>query len=1644
MPISRNTILAAAVSLLVGLWGGVTLAQWNGGPGDKGRAENVRSAKAPRAQAISGAGMEFLRARIDTTGDAPKACLEFSQDLVGDGSVRYADYLGIEPAARAETSVAGKLLCLTGLPFEPDRAVTIKAGLPGVGGAALAQDESFTLSFGERPTFVGFAGQGVILPRAEADGLGIETVNVTQLKVSVLRVSDRNIARQALEEGQAVPEGSYSYWDFQYAGQDLGAPVYEGKIAVDLGPSGSLEGRRNQTITSVFPLGAAMKRVKPGAYVVKVEDISPSAGARGEQNRPAAAYRWIIYTDLALQTFKGSQGMDIVVRSLESARPQSGITLAVLAQNNDELGRAKTNGQGRASFAAPLFQGEGAQRARYIVAYGREGDFTALDLERSPIDLSDRDIAGRNVPPQIDAFVYTDRGIYRPGETVRLGALVRDAGGKAVENRKSVLVLTRPNGTEARRQRLLEADQGGAILKNLAIDRGAPRGRWSVKLLVDGQETPAGEASFAVEDFVPQRLKVAIAADDAPFTGGGSRAIPITASFLYGAVGAGLPVQGEARLVRDPNPFPDFAKFHFGKAEDGFEDRSIPLNETVTDGAGKAQLALVLPEVETSLPLRALVSAAVLEPGGRAVREQVNIPVRLSGRYFGLRPTFEGGYAGENTPLAFEVLALDRAGKRLAQPDLAWSLIEEDYGYDWYLEDGQWKWRRTGRDIPRSAGKVQIAANAPAGIPIGALKSGSYRLEVQADGVQSSYRFGVGWGGGAGDRDTPDVVAVAAPNEPVRPGGMAHLEIKSPYPGQAQVIIATDRVISSRTLQLSNQPTKIDLKADESWGAGAYVLVTVVTARDPKAAPVPRRAIGLTYVPVDMSARTLKVSLAPELKKLRPQQKLELPIEIKGAAGREPVRVTLSAVDEGILQLTRFAAPDPVAHYFGRKALGVELRDDYGRLLNPNLGAPVNPNQGGDAIGGEGLSVVPQKTVALWSGLVSLDRQGRGVITLDPADLNGAIRLMAVAWTRSSVGSASSTVVVRDPVVADLTLPRFLAPGDDAQATLLLDNVEGPAGSYVATLTGEGAAQLKAAPISVQLAQGEQRVVRMPIQAGANGLGQVRVQLTGPNGYSVARNYPIEARAPFLPYTLTETQAQAPGAVFATSSDLFSPFAPGTGEAWISYSALRGLDPVSLISSLDRYPYGCTEQLVSRALPLLLAQSMAAAGFAPADAQSRARVQEAVNAILDRQGPDGALGLWRAGDGAASPWLGAYAVDFLRRAKAAGLIVPDAPLELSYKALRAVARLDDFASVGYDFEVFQWAGSDDTQELLKSRAAAYALYVLAKAKRADVGQLRYFADAKLKNEPSPLAKAQIGAALAYLGDRARSRAAFTAAEKALGYKNNSDYYQSELRDVAWMTALAAEAGEQELSSRLARRLERQTPDLDRISTQEQAGLLTAADTMLQSAGPVQISRDGGPAGSLSLLLKSGDALGQSFKNVGKGQVFRTLTRYGAPASPPPAAAQGFSMQKQIYRLDGSAANLAKLVQGDRLVIVLRGTSQDERTHPAIAVDLLPAGLEIETVLRSEDGRATNAWDDSDRSGAFGWVGEITASKAAEARDDRFVAAADVRGGFAFAYVVRAVTPGSYALPGVQMEDMYRPEVFGRSAPARVTIAAQNR
>ncbi len=1589
--------------------------------------QTFRDDDAPRPAPEIFDGFVFKRVILDTGEDLPKACFQFTSDLDDSGNTNYADFVRVEPAAPGAFTVNGSSLCLTGLDFDRDYSATLRRGLPSAAGDALARAERVAIAFGDKPAFVGFAGDGVILPRLEADGIGIETVNVEKLKIEVYRVSDRSLARKNIVEGDATGENQYSYVWEQNNGSDIGVKVFDGSLETP--------GDRNETTSTVFALGAALDELKPGAYFVRLRDASPGA----DDYRAATAWRWIMFTDTALTSFSGADGVDVFARSISTAKPLSGVELTLIAANNDVLASVVTNADGRARFERAAVNGDYPLTPKMIMAYGAQGDFAALDLTRAPLDLSDRDVAGRAAPPRIDGFVYFDRGVYRPGETAHVSGLLRDSAGAAIASRPVTAAVRRPNGTLAHERRIDALSIGGFSF-SYDIPASAARGVWRVEVKADGEERPVAYESFSVEDFVPQRLEVVIDMDEqTPIRPGDERSVSVSSRYLYGAPASALPVEAEARLRLDPNPFPDFSGFRFGPTDGRFEERFLKLANTTTDAEGAAEIALNVNDARKGYgaPMRADLVVGVVEPGGRVVRESARIPVRPDDYYVGLKLP-EGKYGfGLNDTVEIETVLIDWEGA-VSDGEIEWKLYEQDYWFDWYRQDGQWRWRRQWRDILVAEGRGKTGPEALGKLVSQRLDRGSYRLTATRAGGEetSDIKFYVGWRSYAAGVDTPDQAALTLQNEQLAPGARARFVLNPPYAGEAVIAVATDRVHQVQRVRVDGDAKEISIDTDPSWGGGFYVLATIVTARDAGERPVPRRAMAVAYAPFDMTSKTLDVSFdAPEV--FRPRQQLDLPVKVDGAAPGSEVMLTLAAVDEGILRLTKFASPDPKAHYFGKKRLGVAIRDDYGRILNANLGAPAR--FGGDQLGGEGLTVVPTKSVALFSGMTTIGADGSAVVPIDVPDFNGELRLMAVAWTADKVGGASEPLTVRDPVPAELALPRFVAPGDKATATLLIDNVEGEAGDYQVSISGEGPIAFDTAA-TYALAAGQKETASFTFEAGAVGVGAVKMDVTGPGGFAVSRSYPIQSRTPYFPVTEVKTEPLDPEESFQVSDAVLDGYAPGSGDVAVSFSRIRGVEPGPLLDSLYRYPWGCTEQLTSSAMPLLFVDVLGGELDRGPERAVRPRVQKAVNGLLNRQGPEGAFGLWRVGDGYATAWLAPYVTDFLYRAKAEGYGVPDEALSAAYGSLRQVARLDRWYAAGYQTRADESGGSNDTTEQLRRRSAAYAMYVLARAGEADLSDLRYFHDTLLAETKSPLARAQIGAALAIMGDRARANNAFQKAYESLGWDNRGDYYQSPLRDAAGVAALAAEAGRTEQLEAITDRFLTFMKDPNRMHTQEKAYVLLAAQALLRAGGEMALSRNGEtlsdlPAAPSFTPTMAALAESVSYRNEGEGRIYRSLTVSGSPLSAPQPVAQGFSITKRIATRDGRAVDLNTVRQNDRLVVVISGVAQDNKLHPAIVADLLPAGFEIETILKPSD--ASNGRVD----GPYKWVGELSRPRVAEARDDRFVAAVDVRGKnrFTLAYVARAVTPGRFAAPGVVVEDMYRPGVFARTANRTVTI-----
>jgi uncharacterized protein YfaS (alpha-2-macroglobulin family) len=325
-----------------------------------------RAANAKRAAPPKPDGFTVWDQRVDTSGSEPVVCIRMTRPL--DPAKSYGDYVIVSPALNSKIAATpkGDELCLGGLGFT-DRKVSLLKGLPSDKGELLTANVDVDVVFGDRPPFVGFAGDGVILPREESDGVGIETINISQLKVEVWRIPDRNLVRQSI--GKSSSDEEYEYEDDGTGNAESeGHKVWTGMVPV--------KGKGAERTTTVFPLGAVLKEMKPGGYMLIARDATGKKDKDGKA-RPedeereydrASARRWVIFTDMALTTYSGSQGLDVVVRSLESAKTLSGVKVTLVAQNGEDLAAGQADGEGRIHFAKSLLDGEGGARAKMIMA----------------------------------------------------------------------------------------------------------------------------------------------------------------------------------------------------------------------------------------------------------------------------------------------------------------------------------------------------------------------------------------------------------------------------------------------------------------------------------------------------------------------------------------------------------------------------------------------------------------------------------------------------------------------------------------------------------------------------------------------------------------------------------------------------------------------------------------------------------------------------------------------------------------------------------------------------------------------------------------------------------------------------------------------------------------------------------------------------------------------------------------------------------------------------------------------------------------------------------------------------------------------------------------------------------------------------
>ncbi|WP_235919343.1 alpha-2-macroglobulin family protein [Aureimonas psammosilenae] len=1556
-------------------------------------------------EAVAAHGFRIAGNTVDNNAAAPRICFTFSENLAasvlnGDTA---GDYLRIEGGDTLPVSARGNQICVDGVEHGRRYHIQVRAGLSSESGETLPKTADTSIYVRDRDPSVRFASNAYVLPAGGEATIPVTTINTDKVKARLLRLGDRSLAT-TIGAGRFLSQME-RYEADEIAGTQ-GEEVWQGSVDVSR--------EVNAEVTTAIPVSALVKDLKPGVYI-----LTARAENQPQEDYSADATQWFVLTDLGLTSFAGEDGLHVFARSLGSAEALKGIELQLVARNNEILGTATTDDEGHARFAPGLMKGLAGDGPAVLMA-SRERDFSFLDLTASPFDLTDRGVEGRAKAGPLDVFLTSDRGIYRTGDVVNLTALLRDGQALASQGLTLTGIATRPDGVEFRRETLTDGGAGGLVW-SLALPQAAMRGVWRFALHTDPKRPALATTSVRVEDFEPQRL-----AFDLKLEGRLDPAapppLPIDVNYLFGAPAPNLAVEGEA-ILRPASNVPGFEAYSFGLSDDQPTPTVLPIEPVTTGEDGHAEAVLAPFEAPvTTRPLEAAIRLRVTDPGGRPVEREAVLPVETTKTRIGIRPLFAGS-VGDGEQAGFTVVALGLDGKATDLSGARWVLSRVIRDYQWYRSGGRWNYEPIERVERVSSGTADLKANEPANLSL-PVSWGSYRLEISdASGaaLPASVGFDAGWYVAARSAETPDILKLSLDKPRYAVGDTAVVHIEPRFAGKAEVLVMDDRVVQRVEADIPAEGADVTLDVTHDWGPGAYVTAVLYRPMSIAEKQMPGRAIGLAYAGVDPGERALTVSIeAPAT--VKPRGVTEALVKVAGIQSGETAYLTLAAVDQGILNVTDFQPPAPKDWYFGRKRLGVDIRDLYSKLIDRMQGAPGAVRSGGDA--GASIASPPpmDDLVSLFSGLVTVEADGTARVPLDLPDFQGQLKLMAVVWSKTGVGEASADMVVRDPIVMQVSQPRFLAPGDTSRISVDVTHVEGPVGRVALALTGgEGvvAPEANAASTLDLTEKGHGRVL-VPIRADHPGDAAFDLALTTPDGAVLHKSFVLPVRS-LAPEVLKKSRiALVPSTGKLTvGADSLSDFVPGTGRVALTVTPNEGFDIAGLVRALDLYPYGCTEQITSRALPLVyLDQTVVAAGLG----QSRAgdvkeRVQKAVGSVLANQSSSGAFGLWSPGEG--DLWLDSYVSDFLTRAREAGYAVPEEGLTLALDNLRN--------SLAYLPEKPDWG------------PVAYAYYVLARNGRAAIGDLRYTADTQLGDFPTPLAKAQLGAALALYGDRVRAqtvlKAAVSSAAKGEGDAATRTDYGTSLRDGAAVLTLALETRVDGVGvDPLIAKVGRERAGARYSSTQEDAWSLLAAHALL-GGKPLDLAVNGQPhQGSYVASFDAGDlATPLELANRSDAPAYVELTVAGVPVQAPPAESAGFDISVSYYSLEGKEIDASTVGQGERVVAVVEAQPGDDAPGRLMIDVPLAAGFEIDNPAIVKGGDV----------GALDFLELSDAPAHVEFRADRFLAAVDKPTGdtapFRFAFILRAVSPGTFADPAASVFDMYRPERRARTEAGSVTI-----
>ena len=1539
-------------------------------------------------------------------------------------SEKFAKYLSVEDSKGKVDgswilSDSGKIAYFEAI--KPNTKYTVKVDwhLTSALGNQLANDSSAEIKTKKVHDTISFSSTGHYLPLDLHTGLPVTTVNVPEVDINFHRIDTDNTARVLNILGNRQQHGQYQLRQMAKAGEF----VFTGRYQLPAEPNK----RRQFNI----PLSNIPELKRPGVYVA-VMDIPGTY----EGNIHTA---YFMVTDLGLHIRRYSSGMDVYVNSIKSAKPIDGVKLQLVDYNGSILRTDRTSEGGLTSYYTV------PKDARYLIAQYQDS-YSILSIKQAALDLSEFDL-GKRPYQENELFIYSERDLYRPGDKINFNALLRDFDGKLDRNTPLKAQLKLPTGQIAKKFSW-KPTHTGFYEYEYQIDKNAKVGNW--RLEVSGVGKQKVSYPFKVEEFLPERLKLTFNPNNEinqVFSTYDDIVIPILGEYLYGAPASGNRFDASINIGLNPHPFEKYKEFKFGDLSETQWNESFKNENEKMDKEGKKTLSIPSRWQNAKSPLSVKVFGSLYESGGRPVSRKHMVTVLPQKSIIGIRPAFKE-HAPARGQAVFEIIKTDKNESKLAANNLSISLIREDRRYFWeYSRHEGWHYEYTEREYPEITTNTDISANSSATISL-PVEYGRYRIEVTdpETGYTSSMKFRAGhdWYSWWRENDSngqsarPDVVTLALDKENYTGGDKAILNIIPPTDGETIVVVEANKALWSTRLFVQKSGQKIEIPIDPKWNRhDIYVSAVHIQKADKEKQITPTRSFGLVHLPLNRDDRKLFVEFdAPE--KWLPNQTVDLNLEVFKNKGtnQKPVNsawVTVAAVDMGILNITNYKTPEPQKHFFEPRRYSADSIDIYNKLIKLNNNPLAQQRWGGDASnvsrgGKQARSEV--QIVSLYSGLVDV-KNGKANLSFELPDFNGRIKLMAVAFTEDSFGNGEQEVTIAAPLVTQLSMPRFVAWGDQSTLSLDINNLSGQPQQLEVLLTTNNAISQNSGVQIVSINDKEKQTLIYPIEV--NGLepqSEINLSVKGIDDYPIERTWKLNSRSAYPAITKSVTKVLEKDQTLTVPKQEFNSYIQDTIQASLSVSNHVDLQIRSQLDNLLRYPYGCLEQSTSSTYPWLFTdeQSLAqmhlknSTGRTPAE-----NVAHGLDRIFKKQKSNGAFGLWSNNDKYEQHWLTAYVGDFLTDATIQGFEVDKDMFNKTMNRLSSYIRSSSSYGV-------RWS---EKPEHYQFSYQAYAAYVLARHNKANLGHLRNLMNSKDRSR-SLLPLIHLGLALHLQGDKINGGSILS---EAFVKESRSNYYYgdygSQIRDVALaIHLLTRHKLESKQVFKYSIELVKLLKERKYLSTQERNALFLAGLALESGAGNewkanvkfASALETIKHVGRLSKFHEGSEISdGISLTNQGENSLYASVlySGYGEDV-PQPIENKSIKIERYYYDIDGNVIDPSSLTVGD-LVLVALDVETEKRMPDLMVIDLLPAGLELENQNLSNSASLDDVTIEgrsiSDQMRNTDLVHQ-------EYRDDRFVAAIDIgwnKKASVF-YLARAVTPGTYKVPAPYAEDMYNPEL----------------